>query len=70
MLEAAKDLVLKPSKKDNSLHVDPGNLIQYAHVDDELLSGDDQLVHDMEPKLKQKDLGEESGLSAPGWRHD
>ena len=52
------------------VHLDPGNSIQFVHVDDELLSGDDQLVRDMEPKLKQKDLGEESGLSAPGWRHD
>ena len=68
--EAAKGLGLKPSKTDNSLHLDPGNLIQHAHVDDELFSGDDQLVRDMEPKLQQKDVGEESGLSAPGWRHD
>ena len=37
--EAAKDLALKPSKIDNSLYMDPGNFIQYVHVDDELLSG-------------------------------
>ena len=45
--EAAKDLALKPSKIDNSLYMDPGNFIQYVHVDDELLSGDDRLVRDM-----------------------
>ena len=54
--EAARDLGLKPSKIDNSLYMDPGNLIQYAHVDDELLSGDDRLVRDMVQKLKQKFL--------------
>ena len=47
MPESAKDLGLKPSKIDNSLYMDPGNFIQYVHVDDELLFGDDQLVRDM-----------------------
>ena len=42
--EAAEDLGLKPSKIDNSLHMDPGNFIQYVHVDDELLSRDGRLV--------------------------
>ena len=32
--EAAKDLGLKPSKIGNSLYMDPGNFIQYVHVDD------------------------------------
>ena len=50
---AEKDLGLKPSKIDNSLYMDPGNFIQYVHVDDELLSGDNQLVHDMMRKLTQ-----------------
>ena len=54
--EAAKDLGLKPSKIDNSLFMDPGNFIQYVHVDDELLSGADRLVRDMVQKLKQKFL--------------
>ena len=45
--EAAEDLGLKPSKMDKSVYMDPGNFIQYVHVDDELLSGDDQLVRDM-----------------------
>ena len=54
--EAAKDLGLKPSKMDNSLYMDPGNFIQYVHVDDELLSGDDQLVRDTVRKLNQKFL--------------
>ena len=36
--------------------MDPGNFIQYVHVDDELLSGDDRLVRDMVQKLKQKFL--------------
>ena len=67
--EAAKDLGLKPSMKDNSLYMDPGNFIQCAHVDDELLSWDDQLVRDMVRKLKQKVLGEESTLDGQGWRH-
>ena len=39
---AAKDLGINPSKIDNSLYLDPGNFIQYVHVADELLSGDDQ----------------------------
>ena len=52
--EAAKDLGLKPSKIDNSLYMDPGNFIQYVHVDDELSSGDDELVRDMLRMLKQK----------------
>ena len=56
MAEAAKDLGLKPSKIDNSLYMDPANFIQYVHVDDELLSGDDRLVRDMVQKLKQKFL--------------
>ena len=54
--EAAKDLGLKPSKIDNSLYMDPRNVIQYVHVDDELISGDDRLVRDMVQKLKQKFL--------------
>ena len=54
--EAARDLGLKPSKIDNSLYMDPGNFIQYVHVDDELLSGDDRLVRDMVQKLQQKFL--------------
>ena len=54
--EAARDLGLKPSKIDNSLYMDPGNFIQYVHVDDELLSRDDRLVRDMVQKLKQKFL--------------
>ena len=54
--EAASDLGLKPSKIDNSLYMDPGNFIQYVHVDDELLSGDDRLVRDTVHKLKQKFL--------------
>ena len=45
--EAAKDLGL------NSLYMDPGNFIQYVHVDDELLSEDDRLVRDMVQKLKK-----------------
>ena len=53
MSDAAKDLGLKPSKKDNSLYMDPDNFIQYVHVDDELLSEADQLVRDMVRKLKQ-----------------
>ena len=56
MAEAARDLGLKPSKIDNSLYMDPGNFIQYVHVDDELLSGDDRLVRDKVQKLKQKFL--------------
>ena len=36
--------------------MDPGNFIQYVHVDDELLSGGDQLVRDMVQKLKQRFL--------------
>ena len=36
--------------------MDPGNFIQYVHVDDELPSGDDRLVRDMVQKLKQKFL--------------
>ena len=44
VVEAAKDVGLKPNKIDNSLYMDPGNFIQYVHVDDELLSGDDRLV--------------------------
>ena len=54
--EAAKDLGLEPSKIDNSLYMDTGNFIQYVHVDDELLSGDDQLVRDTVRKLNQKFL--------------
>ena len=54
--EAAKDLGLKPSKIDNSLYMDSGNFIQYVHVDDEPLSGDDRLVRDMVQKLKDKFL--------------
>ena len=51
-----KDRGLKPSKIDNSLHMDPRNFVEYVHVDDELLSGDDWLVRDMVQKLKQKFL--------------
>ena len=58
MSDAAKDLGLKPSKKDNSLYMDPDNIIQYVHVDDELLSEADQLVRDMVRKLKQTFLVE------------
>ena len=47
MAEAAKDLGLQPSKINNSLYMDSGNFIQYVHVDDELLSRDDQPVRDM-----------------------
>ena len=54
--EQAEDLGLKPLKIDNSLYMDPGNLIQYVRVDDELLSRDDRLVRDMAQKLKQKFL--------------
>ena len=54
--EAAEDLGLRPSKIDNSLYMDPGNFIQYVHVDDEPLSRDDGLVRDMVQKLKQKFL--------------
>ena len=54
--EAAKDLGLKASKIDNSLYMDPGNFIQFVHVDDELLSGYDRLVRDMVQKLKHKFL--------------
>ena len=53
--EAAKDFGLKPSK------MDPGNFIQYVHVDDELLSGDEGLVRDMMQKLKQKFLVKKVG---------
>ena len=56
MAEAAKDLGLKPSKKDNSLYIEPGNFIQYVRVDNELLSGDDHLVRDMVRKLNKKFL--------------
>ena len=52
--EAAKDLGLQPSQIENSLYMDPRNFIQYVHVDDELLSGDDQHVRDLVRKLKQK----------------
>ena len=54
--EAAKDLGLKPSKIDNSLYMDPGNFILYVRVDDELLSGDDQVVCDIVRMLQQKFL--------------
>ena len=54
--EAAEDLGLKTSKIDHSLYMDHRKFIQYVHVDDELLSGDDQLVRDMVRKLKQKFL--------------
>ena len=54
--EAPKDFGLKPSKIDNSLYMNPGNFIQYVHVDDGLLSSDDQLVRDMVRKLKEKFL--------------
>ena len=40
------------AEKDRQM--DPGNFIQYVHVDDELLSGDDRLVRDMVHKLKTK----------------
>ena len=56
MAEAAKDLGLKPGNIDNSLDMDPGNFIQYVHVVDKLLSGDDWLVRDMVRKLNQKFL--------------
>ena len=52
--EAAKDLGLKPSTIDNSLHMDPVRFLQYVHVDDEHLSGNDQVVRDMVQKLKQQ----------------
>ena len=54
MSEAATDLGLNRSKIDNSLNMYTGKFIQYVHVDDELLSGHDQLVRDMARKLKQK----------------
>ena len=50
--------------------MDPGNLIQYAHVDDELLSGDDRLVRDMVQKLKQKVPREEDRLPEQSWRQN
>ena len=34
--------------------MDPGNFLQYMHVDDHILSGDDRLVRDMVQKLKWK----------------
>ena len=46
----------RPSKIDNSLYMDPGNFIQYVHVEDELLSKDDQLLRDMVRNLKQEFL--------------
>ena len=68
--EAAKDLGLKPSKKAKSLYMDPRKFIQYVHVDDELLSGDDQLVRDMVTKAEKMFLVKKSGLSVQGWRHN
>ena len=54
--DAASALGRQPSAIDDSLYMDPGNFLQYVHVDDELLSGDDRPVRDMAPKLKQKIL--------------
>ena len=54
--EAARDFGFKPSLIDNSLYMDPGNFIQYVHVDDELLSEDGRLLRDMLQKLNQKFL--------------
>ena len=78
----AEDLGLKSSKIDNSLYMDPGNFIQYVHVDDELLSGDDRLMRDMvrvrleyriitsrryiDQSLKDMDMEKCNPVSTPG----
>ena len=57
--DAAKDLGLKPSKIDKSLHMDPTNFLQYVHVDEDNLSEDDRIVRDLVHKTETEVHGEE-----------
>ena len=57
--DAAKDLGLKPSKIDKSLHMDRTNFLQYVHVDEDNLSEDDRIVRDLVHKIETEVLGEE-----------